>query len=207
MEGEALGIHLGAVARGEHDDLGDVLGAQHDDLECGAAPSGSRATRLQQGERRAVVRQADDDEAHERHHLRRRGDLLPVEGEDLQLGRRSTLRTTTPSGTASTAGAKLSTERTPAATRASQACWAPSERGGDDADGEAVVGDQRGQVAHRAHPLAGDPLADDARVAVEQRDDPEAPLGEAAVGGERPAQVAHADDGDRPVLGEAEGAR
>ena len=40
VEGEALGVDLGAVARGEHDGLGDVLGAQHGDLEGGAAPPG-----------------------------------------------------------------------------------------------------------------------------------------------------------------------
>ena len=41
-------------------------------------------------------------------------------------------------------------------------------------------------------------------VLVEEGDDPEAARGEAAVGRERVAEVAHPDDGDGPVLGEAE---
>ena len=49
-------------------------------------------------------------------------------------------------------------------------------------------------------------LADEVGVVVEERDDAEAPGREAGVGGERAAEVAHPDDGDRPVLGEAEGA-
>ena len=46
--------------------------------------------------------------------------------------------------------------------------------------------------------------ADHVRVGVEQRGDREAPLAEAAVVGEGLAEVAEPDDGDRPVLGEAE---
>ena len=85
VEGEALGIDLGAVARREHDGLGDVLGAQHGGLE-GGARLGVEGDRLEQRQGRAVVRQAEDDEAHD-DTTSGDGDLLPVEGEDLQLGR------------------------------------------------------------------------------------------------------------------------
>ena len=161
---------------------------------------------LEQGQGGTVVRQAEDDEAHDGHNLRY-GDLLPVEGEDLQLGRQVDLAHDDAVGHREHGGGEVEHRAHPGGDQVVAGLLGTLGRGGDDADGQAVVGDQRGQVAHRAHPLAGDPLADDARVAVEQRDDPEAPLGEAAVGGQRPAQVAHPDDGDGPLLGEARGPR
>ena len=51
---------------------------------------------------------------------------------------------------------------------------------------------------------AGDLLADARGVGVDERGDAEAARGEAAVVGERVAEVADADDDDGPVLGEAE---
>ena len=202
VEGEALGIHLGAVARGDHDRLADVLGAQHGGLERGAR-LGVEGDRLEEGERGAVVRQPEDDEAHD-DAPSGTATFWPWKARICSSVDRSTLRTTTPSGTASTAGAKLRTERTPAATRSSQACWAPSDGVAMTPMARPSSADEAGQVGHRPHRLAGDPLADQAGVAVEQGDDPEAALGEPAVGRERPAEVAHADDGDRPVLGEPE---
>ena len=151
-----------------------------------------------------MVRQAEDDEAHD-DTTSGDGDLLPVEGEDLQLGRQVDLAHDDAVGHGEHGGGEVEHRAHPGGDQVVAGLLGTLGGGGDDADGQAVVGDERGQVAHRAHPLAGDPLADDVRVAVEQRDDPEAPLGEAAVGGQRPAQVAHPDDGDRPVLGEAEG--
>ena len=63
VEGEALGIHLRAVAGRDHHHLADVLGAQ-DLLLQGGARLGGQRNRLQQGERGPVVGQAQDDEAH-----------------------------------------------------------------------------------------------------------------------------------------------
>ena len=62
----------------------------------------------------------------------------------------------------------------------------------------------RSAIGRIGHP--DDPLADERRVVVERADDAEALGDEAGVGGERVAEVAHPDDGDRPVLGQAEGA-
>ena len=63
----------------------------------------------------------------------------------------------------------------------------------------------RGQVVERLDRRGRRPrLPDLARVGVDERDDPEAAGAEAAVVGERLAEVADADDRDRPVVGEAE---
>ena len=114
VEGQALGVHLGAVARRDDDGLADVLRAQHRGLERGAR-IGVEGDGLEEGQRGAVVRQPEDDEAH----VGTTSDtatFCPWKARICSSVERSTLRTTTPSGTASTAGAKLSTERTPAAT-------------------------------------------------------------------------------------------
>ena len=52
--------------------------------------------------------------------------------------------------------------------------------------------------------MPGDGLAGHGRVGVDQRGDPETAGGEAAVVGERGAEVTDTDDDDRPVLGEPE---
>ena len=52
--------------------------------------------------------------------------------------------------------------------------------------------------------MPGDGLSRHRRVGVDQRGDPEAAGGEAAVVGERGAEVTDTDDDDRPVLGQAE---
>ena len=75
-------------------------------------------------------------------------------------------------------------------------------RRGDDADRDAVLGDDLLEVVERADVDAGDDLAVPVGVGVEQRHDPEAAAAEAGVVGQRVAEVADADDDDRPVLGQ-----
>jgi len=60
------------------------------------------------------------------------------------------------------------------------------------------------EVVEGAHVDAGDDLVAPRGVGVEQRDDPEPAAAEPRVVGERLAQVADADDDDRPVLGDAD---
>ena len=109
-----------------------------------------------------------------------------------------------PSGTEITAGAKLRIDVTPAATSRSATSWAACA-------GVAMMPivtcaslaiDR--QVVERPDREPEELGADLRRVGVDQRGDGEAPLGEPAVVGERLAEVADADDDDRPVLGEAE---
>ena len=60
------------------------------------------------------------------------------------------------------------------------------------------------EVVEGADVDARDDLVVAFRVGVEQRDDPEAAAAEAGVVGQRVAEVADADDDDRPVLGHAD---
>ena len=95
---------------------------------------------------------------------------------------------------------------TPQATSWSQTSWAAVRRGGDDADGDAVLADHVRQLVDVPDGQPGDLLADPVRVGVEQRGDVEAAGGEAAVVGQRVAEVADPDQRDRPVPGQPEGA-
>ena len=117
---------------------------------------------------------------------------------------RSTLRTSTPSGTDSTIGAKLRMLRDPAGDHPVGDVLGGDGRGGDDADGDAVLGDDPLEVVERAHLDPGDHLVVAGRVGVEQRDDAEAAAAEAGVVGERVPEVSDADDDDGPVLGHAD---
>ena len=93
---------------------------------------------------------------------------------------------------------------TPAATRRSATSWA-RRRGGDDADRDAALGGtSSGRSSRWRTGDAADLGADLRGVGVDQRGDREAPLAEPAVVGEGLAEVAGADDDDRPVVGEAE---
>ncbi len=74
----------------------------------------------------------------------------------------------------------------------------------DDADRDPVLDDQPFEVVEVVHDEAAHPLADLARISIDQARGAKAARGEAAVIRERPAEVADADDGDRPVLGQAE---
>ena len=93
---------------------------------------------------------------------------------------------------------------TPAATRRSQTAWAAPAGVAMTPMAIRSVGDHALQLVEPADPQAAHVVADPARVAVEQRDDPEAPRGEAGVVGERLAEVADADDDDGEVLGDAD---
>ena len=117
---------------------------------------------------------------------------------------RSTLRTSTPSGTESTHGAKLRMLVTPAATSCVGDRLGGGGRGGDHADRDGLLGGDPGQLVDVPDDQAVDLLADPGRVGVEQRDDPEAAAGEAVVAGQGVTEVTDADQGDRPALGEPE---
>ena len=137
--------------------------------------------------------------------LTRSGRLaLLVVGEDLQLDGQVDLAYVDALGHASTVGAKLRMLVMPAATIRSATSWAATRRGGDDADRDAVLADDLLEVVEGAHVEPGDQLVVPVGVGVEQRDDPEAADAEAGVVGERVAEVADADDDDRPVLGHAD---
>ena len=120
---------------------------------------------------------------------------------------RSTLRTSTPGGHLQHAGREVQDARD--AGRDEPVADVLRGRGGrrDDADRGAGRAHDLGQVVEVAHDEAADLLADAGRVGVEQPDDAEAALVEAAVAGERVAEVADADEHDRPALRQAERAR
>src|SRR5690606_23500148 len=112
---------------------------------------------------------------------------------------RSTLRTSTPSGTFSTVGAKFRMEVTPAATSRSQTCWAAPA-------GVAITPIDtplswmifsRSSVCFTGMPAGRG-------VPVNQGADAEAAGGETSVVGEGGAEVADTDDHNRPVLGQAQ---
>ena len=117
------------------------------------------------------------------------------------------MRSETVSGTATTAGAKLRIEQTPAATSRSATSWAA-------AAGVAMIPilmprslHDRREVVDRLDRQVADLLADLRRVGVHEGQHPEPTGAEAPVVGQRLAEVAEADDGDRPVRGEPELAR
>ena len=118
---------------------------------------------------------------------------------------RSTLRTSTPSGTESTAGAKLRMLVTPAPTSRSQTDCAAAA-GVAMTPMATACSRRRAPRARRTRGSARPPtsLAEPGRVGVEQGDDPEAAGGEPGVVGQRVPEVADADDDDRPVLGHAD---
>ncbi len=93
---------------------------------------------------------------------------------------------------------------TPAATRRSQTCWATPGKGGDDADGDAVLVDDLLEAVAVLHGDPGDLLSGHLRIGVDQRGDPETTGGEPAVVGQRGAEVTDTDDHYRPVLGQAQ---
>ena len=76
--------------------------------------------------------------------------------------------------------------------------------GGDHSDRDAVLVDDHVELVEAADLHAGHDLAGAVGVGVEQGDRAEAAGAEAGVVGERVAQVADADDHDRPVLGQAD---
>ena len=175
-----------------------------------ATPSASSATPLEQRDRGGVVGEADDEDAHRRPprgSARRAGRPCAARGRrgsaarwrGRPCGRRRRRAPT------STVGAKLRMLRDAGRDQPVADVLGGAGRGGDDADGDAVVARRsaRGRRAggRRARPTS---LADARRVGVEQRDDAEAARGEAGVVGQRVPEVADADDDDRPVLGQPE---
>ena len=101
--------------------------------------SGVEGDRLEQGQGRTVVRQAEDDEAHDGHHLRD-GDLLAVEGEDLQLGRQVDLAHDDAVGHREHGGGEVEHRAHPGRDEVVAGLLRALGGGGDDADGQAVVG-------------------------------------------------------------------
>ena len=117
------------------------------------------------------------------------------------------MRTETPSGTAITAGAKLRIDATPGGDERVGHLLGGGRRRGDDPDRDPAGAHDLGQLGHGLDRELADRLADLLGVGVDEREHPEAPGTEAAVVGERVAEVADADDDDRPVVGEPELAR
>ena len=101
-------------------------------------------------------------------------------------------------------GAKLRIDGTPAAMRRSATSWAADAGVAMMAMAMlrswAIAG--RSSIERTTMPCTSVPIT--VGVGVEQRRDREAAVAEAAVVGEGLAEVAEPDDGDRPVLGEAE---
>ena len=115
------------------------------------------------------------------------------------------MRSETPRGTVRTAGAKFRMDVTPAATRRSATSWAPVAGVAMMPMASASAADDLGQVVEVAHLEAADLGADLAPASMSTiAATGKAPFAESAVVGEGVAEVAGADDDDRPVLGEAE---
>ena len=115
---------------------------------------------------------------------------------------RSTLRTSTPSGTAITDGAKLRMLVMPQATIRSATSWAAVAGAAMTPIATPWVLDDLLEVVERAHGDPGDDLAVARLVGVEEGDDPEPAAAEPGVVGQRVTQVADADDDHGPVLGD-----
>ena len=80
-------------------------------------------------------------------------------------------------------------------------------RGGQHRDRDLLLGHDLGEVGDVAHDQAAQRRPDPGRVGVDQRGDAEAAAGEPGVPGQRLAEVADADQGDRAVHRDAERAR
>ena len=93
----------------------------------------------------------------------------------------------------------------PALTMRSATSWAAAGRGGQHADGDAVLGRPAPRGRRGGAPGSAHQLADLGLVGVDQGHDGEAAGGEAAVVGEGPTEVPGPGDDDGPVVGEAEG--
>ena len=117
---------------------------------------------------------------------------------------RSTLRTSTPSGTESTVGAKLRMLVTPASTSRSQTSWAAAAGVAITPMATLVLADDLLELVEARTGSPPTTLTQPGRVGVEQGDDPEAAGGEAGVVGQGVTEVPDADDDDRPVLGDAD---
>ena len=118
---------------------------------------------------------------------------------------RSTLRTSTPSGDDEHGRGEVQDAGDAGGDHPVGDVLGGGGRGGDHADGDAVLARRsaRGRrTARTSTPATTSPCR--CRVGVEQGDDAEAAAAEAGVVGERVAEVADADDDDRPVLGHAD---
>ena len=117
---------------------------------------------------------------------------------------RSTLRSCTPSGTVSTAGAKFKMAPTPASTSRSATSWAADA-------GVAMIpittswrAHQIGQPVEGLHREIAHQGAHLGRIGVDEGRHPVAPGPEAPIVGEGPPEVPQPHDDHRPVLGEAQ---
>ena len=93
---------------------------------------------------------------------------------------------------------------TPAATSRSATSWAAAAGVAMTPIATPLVADDLLELVEGRTSTPATTLAEPRRVGVEQGDDPEAAAAEAGVVGERVAEVADADDDDRPVLGHAD---
>src|SRR6478609_6957759 len=120
---------------------------------------------------------------------------------------RSTLRTSTCSGTASTIGAKFRMLVTPHATsRSATSCAATAGVAITPmaTSWSATICSRLSNACTSMPATTSSRRAAAGRVGVEQCHDPEAAAAEAGVVGQRLAEVADADDDDGPVLGHAD---
>ena len=102
-------------------------------------------------------------------------------------------------------GAKLRMLRTPAATSRSQTACAATAGRGDDADADTVLGDHARPGRRSGGPPGRPRSRRDGRASASSSATMRKPRGgEAGVVRQRVAQVADPDDGDRPVLGQAD---
>ena len=114
------------------------------------------------------------------------------------------MRTSIDRGTASTTGAKLRMLVIPARDEAVGGVLRGGGGRGDDADAHPLGLHDLGQLVDVADAHAAEHGADLGLVDVDDAGDREAALAEPAVAGEGLAEVAGADDDDRPVVGQAE---
>ena len=162
----------------------------------------------QVGDRRRLVRDADHQDAHP---------LVPLfmpcvvssilrcswKARIWSSWPRSTLRTLTPFGHDENGRCKVEDAGDSQIHEAVSNGLSGLGRGRDDRDGRARPGHHVLQLDQVGDGQAMDPLADQLRGRIDQPDHPEAAAVEAAVVGQRGAQVAQPDDDHRPVVGRA----
>ena len=114
------------------------------------------------------------------------------------------MRTSIARGTASTTGAKFENAGDAGADQPVGGILGGTGRRGDDADADALRLHDLRQLVEVAHPHTAQHRADLRLIDVDDSRDRETALAEPAVTGKCLAEVAGADDDDRPVVGEAE---
>ena len=132
------------------------------------------------------------------------GPALRMEGQDLQLDRQVDLTHIDAGRHSEDHRSEIQNARDPRRHDALADCLGSGSRHRYHPDRHAVPGYHRLELVGVPDHLRRDLSAHDKWICVEEGGDAEAPRGEAAVVGQRMAQVAGADDDDGPVLGEPE---